>query len=456
MTPSENSVARIGLPSASAAIRLRCRDVLHTDPLTRMLLRLRPRLTALFFANFFGLLVVVISLSQAVMLWWLWPAALAQVGLAGYLLAPVALYGTNRGLMRWTTDCRRRGKPVGAVARLYYAGALTCLFCVSYLVVLAALCAPVRVFLEALAVEARPTHLSPLAAAGMNPIFQWLADIGMAGIAVAFTYGYTIGQRRLRVTRLDLPLRNFPSALDGLRIVQISDIHLGDTLSTHQLDYFVARVNALHPDLICITGDIVDSPYTHVDALLPRLAPLQAAHGVVAILGNHDHYAGAERVEEKLRQLTTFTVLRDAHTSVSVNGRRLHIVGLDDRGRDWARGVPAVAYLGTVLPTLPPGEPVLVLCHRPDIFPQAAAGGVALTLSGHTHGGQLGVPWFNGRVRNLAEFITAFDRGLFERDGSYLYVNCGLGVTGQRIRLCTPREITLIEARSSRATADAA
>jgi hypothetical protein len=107
-----------------------------------------------------------------------------------------------------------------------------------------------------------------------------------------------------------------------------------------------------------------------------------------------------------------------------------------------------VAYLDSVLPALPDGEPVLLLCHRPDIFPQAAAGGVALTLSGHTHGGQLGVPWFNGRVRNLAEFITRFDRGLFEHRGSYLYVNCGLGVTGQRIRLCTPREITLIEARS--------
>ena len=278
----------------------------------------------------------------------------------------------------------------------------------------------------------------------------------MAGIALAFTYGYTIGQRRLRVTRLTLALRNLPTAFDGLRIVQISDIHLGDNLTTRQLAQFVERVNALRPDLVCITGDIVDSAYTDIDDLLPRLADLRAVYGVIAILGNHDHYSGADRVEARLRQLTPFTVLRDECTSITVKDERLHIVGLDDRGRDWARGVPAVAYLDSVLPALPDGEPVLLLCHRPDIFPQAATGGVALTLSGHTHGGQLGVPWFNGRVRNLAEFITSFDRGLFERGGSYLYVNCGLGVTGQRIRLCTPREITLIEARSPDPVARAA
>jgi len=416
--------------------------------LKRKLHGLRGQLAALFFANFFSLLVVVISGTQAVMLVWLYPWPRLPSQPAVYVLGALALYGLNRSILRWTADRRRRGKRVGTVPHLYYAAALTCLFCITYLGMLAVLWIPVRVFVGALAVEARSTHVGPLAASGPNPIFSWLANTGMVGIALAFTYGYTIGQRRLRVTQLTLPLRNLPAALDGLRIVQISDIHLGDNLTTRQLAQFVARVNALQPDLVCITGDIVDSPYADVDDLLPRLAELSARYGVVAILGNHDHYSGADRVEARLRQLTRFTVLRDAWTTLTIRNERLHIVGLDDRGRDWARGVPAVAYLGTVLPALPEGEPVLLLCHRPDIFPQAASGGIALTLSGHTHGGQLGVPWFNGRVRNLAEFITPFDRGLFEHDGSYLYVNSGLGVTGQRIRLCTPREITLIEARS--------
>jgi uncharacterized protein len=426
--------------------------VLHTGPLKR----LRQRLASQFFANFFRLLVAAVSLAQAVILWWLWPATLRQGGGLGYILAPAATYALNLSVLRWTIRRSRRSKRGGTIPRLYYAGAFICLFCVAYLLVLSVLWAPVRVFGEALAVEARPAPLHAAAAAGMNPLFVWLANLGMASIVVAFTYGYTIGQRRLRVTRLNLPLRHLPSALDGLRIAQISDLHIGDNLTLRQLERFVERVNALQPDLVCITGDIIDGPHAEVDASLSCLARLRATHRVVAILGNHDHYAGAEQVEEALRRLTDFTVLRDAHLPLTVNGERLHVVGLDDRGRDWARGVPAVAYLGKVLPTLPAGEPVLVLCHRPDIFPQAAAGGAALTLSGHTHGGQLGVPWFNGRVRNLAEFITPFDRGLFERNGSYLYVNCGLGVTGQRIRLCTPREITLIEARRPHAVADAA
>ena len=91
------------------------------------------------------------------------------------------------------------------------------------------------------------------------------------------------------------------------------------------------------------------------------------------------------------------------------------------------------------------GVPVLLLVHRPDLFDQAAASSVPLTLSGHTHGGQIAIPWFGGRRRNLAEFITPFHRGLYRAGDSALYVNSGLGVTGQRIRLCTPREISVFE-----------
>jgi predicted MPP superfamily phosphohydrolase len=87
---------------------------------------------------------------------------------------------------------------------------------------------------------------------------------------------------------------------------------------------------------------------------------------------------------------------------------------------------------------------VLLLTHRPDVFGQAAEAGVALTLSGHTHGGQLGIPW-RGRHRNLAEFVTVFSRGLYRRGMAHLYVNAGLGVTGQRIRLFTPREISVFD-----------
>jgi uncharacterized protein len=409
--------------------------------------RLQARLVHLFFGNFFRLLLTVVSLSQWGLLWWLRPRFVDAWPWSLWLAVPALIYSFNRYVAPHLRGGRRGAKP----ARIYYAVAFTSLFGMAFLLATGALWLTAKIFLEAIAVQAGVSSANLAVDSGVDTGFRWLANAGLAAIGLSFAYGYSIGQRQLRVTTLRLPLRSYPAALHGLRIVQISDIHIGQNLDVEQLQGFVARVNALRPDIICITGDIVDSPSADLDAWLPRLAHLRATHAVFAILGNHDHYAGGDRVEAALRQLTPFIVLRDQHRTVEVNGARLHVVGLDDRGRDWARGVPAVPYLATVLEEIPRTAPVLLLCHRPDIFPQAAAGGVALTLSGHTHGGQLGIPWFNGRVRNLAEFITAFDRGLFESDGAYLYVNSGLGVTGQRIRLCTPREITLIEVTPNRA-----
>jgi predicted MPP superfamily phosphohydrolase len=258
-------------------------------------------------------------------------------------------------------------------------------------------------------------------------------------------YGYTFGQRELHVTRVPLAVPGLPAGLPPLRIAQISDVHVGTNLSMGQLRRFVAAVNATHPDLICITGDIADSPLAELDRFFPVLGELSARHGVCAILGNHDHYAGAERVSDALRRCTPFRVLRDEAVTLDLDGHPLHVVGLDDRGRDWARGLTADPRLDALLAAAPAGVPVLLLTHRPDVFAQAAAAGVALTLAGHTHGGQLALPGRRGTRRNLAQFITPFSRGLFRAGDAHLYVNSGLGVTGQRIRLFTPREITLLE-----------
>jgi uncharacterized protein len=204
-------------------------------------------------------------------------------------------------------------------------------------------------------------------------------------------------------------------------------------------------VNRLEPDLICVTGDIADSSSVDCDRFFPILAGLRAKHGVCAILGNHDHMAGADRVAAALRRWTEFRVLRDEAVTLSLADAALHVIGLDDRGRDWARGRRSDGRLAALLAAAPAGTPLLLLSHRPDPFLQAAEAGVGLMLSGHTHGGQLAFPWFGGRRRNLAEFITNFDRGLYQLNGSSLYVNSGLGVAGQPIRLFSPREITVIE-----------
>ena len=417
---------------------------------------MRDRLARAFFGNFFRLLLLTVSLAQWSVLWWLFPNEIGSRAWAWQVVGVGLFFGGNRWLVMRTQRHRRQRSPSGVLPRFYYACAFTCLFCFTFLLLTGALWMGARVMLGAIAVEARTAHAGMVIDSDIDVVFRWLANSGMAVIAIAFGYGYTIGQRRLRVTRLSLPLRGLPPALSGLRIAQISDLHIGDNLDRAQLETFVARINALRADVVCITGDIIDAPSSDMQSFLPILAGVRAAHGVFAILGNHDHYADADRVQHALQTLTPFTVLRDQSAVLQVHGTRLHIVGVDDRGRDWARGVTQHPYLAGALAAVPEGEAVLLLSHRPDLFPQAAAAGVSLMLSGHTHGGQIAVPWFNGRLRNLAEFITPYDRGLFERQGSFLYVNCGLGVTGQRIRLFTPREITVIEAQVPSVPAGAA
>ena len=128
-------------------------------------------------------------------------------------------------------------------------------------------------------------------------------------------------------------------------------------------------------------------------------------------------------------------------------GTTLHLIGLDDRGKDWARGLDADATLTRLRADIPRHEPIILLSHRPDIFPAAAGLGIDLTLSGHTHGGQFALP-FQSQQFNLARFITRFPRGQYTLGKCFLYVNRGLGVTGQRIRLFTPREIALLTCRA--------
>lgn len=400
-----------------------------------------------FFAHFFSLLILAVSAAQWAVLWWLIAPAAAPWLL--HVVAIAAVYAVNRLLAVRSRQPSLARQRIIRLPRAYYAVAFTCLFCGLFLLLNALWWGAVGLVAQTFASEARGMEAAMLHPSAMGMAARWTGNLGMVVIGLVFAYGYTIGQRRLRMTAIPLTLRNAPPAWDGLRIAQISDIHVGPNLERRQLRRFVERVNELRPDLICITGDIADNAGADLDSFFPILAGLRATYGVYAILGNHDHYAGAERVTAELQRLTPFTVLRDQAVRVRIRGHELRIIGLDDRGRDWARGLEHVPQLDALLEGTSASAPCLLLCHRPDIFPHAAAAGIGLTLAGHTHGGQLALPSLWGRSLNLARFITPYDRGLFERDGAFLYVNCGLGVAGQRIRLSTPREISVIEVRGS-------
>jgi predicted MPP superfamily phosphohydrolase len=268
--------------------------------------------------------------------------------------------------------------------------------------------------------------------------FRLLGSLALAASALAVAYGYAHGHRRLVVTRIEVPLAGLPPALAGLRLVHVSDLHMGPMADRAALRDALAQVAALDPDVVCITGDIIDSPATDLASWTPELRSLGARHGVFAVLGNHDRQVGADRVAAALERWSGCRLLRDQAATLTVDGVRLHLIGLEDRAGD----APPAA-LHTLLAQVPAGEPVVLLAHHPDLFPAAAAAGVSVMLAGHTHGGQMAVPGLP-RLNPARLFVSRYDAGTHERDGTVLHVNRGLGTSGQRVRVGAPREITVV------------
>jgi len=275
-------------------------------------------------------------------------------------------------------------------------------------------------------------------AVGPVPIFagafRWIATLAVALTGVAVVDGYTRGYRRLVLTSVTVPLAGLAHPL---RIVHLTDLHVGPLADRDALRDAFDRANALEPDLVCVTGDLVDSPAADLDAWIPELARVRAPHGVFAILGNHDALADADGIADALARFTTWRLLRDEIATVDVGDIRINLAGLEDRFEKDPR-----ERLAALLARLPAGEPAILLMHRPDAFTSLAAK-VGLVLAGHTHGGQLAVP---GLPRlNMARLLQSrFDLGTFAHASSVLHVNRGLGTAGQRIRIGAPREISVV------------
>ena len=403
-----------------------------------------------FFRYFFLGLLVTMSLAQ-----WLVPVWVVSL-IAGqdltlhpslHVIIPICFFILNLTLLRSSRRITRWPTLIRIPVRLYFSYVFTSAFCLVFLLLIGAVWG-VTSSLTALVVRAlqSPEQLSALQAVYWDGL-RLVSGLGLLGILLSFVYGYTEGQRTVRLSHLALPLLNWPTALHGLKIVHLSDLHIGPNLTTQELRSYVQLANQQTPDIICITGDLLDSNPAYIPDYFPLLNNLQARYGVFACLGNHDHYAGASAIRAGLSQHTQITLLLDETARVKVNGSALHIIGLDDRGKDWARGLEEVPLLAELCRHLPQNAPRILLSHRPDLFPQAERLGIALTLSGHTHGGQFALPGWSGRL-NLARFITNFSRGPYQLNRSWLYVNRGLGVTGQKVRLFTPRDIAVLSCQS--------
>jgi predicted MPP superfamily phosphohydrolase len=279
---------------------------------------------------------------------------------------------------------------------------------------------------------------APLEASGFTGITAARARaLSIAGIGVLVGLVAVRGALRPPVIRrIELLLPRWPHALDGFRIVQISDVHIGPILDRRFAAQVVARANALAPDLIAITGDLVDGSVRRVGDEVAPFADLRARHGVFFVTGNHDHYSGADAWAEHLRSLG-MTVLRNQHVRIGDEGASFDLAGVEDHH--------AAMFGGSLREDLPgalaerdPQRAVVLLAHDPATFREAANLGVDLQLSGHTHGGQI---W---PFAYLVRLSTPYVAGLYREAGTQLYVSRGTGFWGPVMRLFAPAEITEI------------
>jgi predicted MPP superfamily phosphohydrolase len=263
-------------------------------------------------------------------------------------------------------------------------------------------------------------------------------------VLTAAAAGY-IGTRLLRVKTFDVDYPELPAGLDGLRIVQISDLHVGPQTPASHLTKIVRAVRDAKADLIAITGDQVDYA-GDVGRFGETFGPLEAPLGVFAIPGNHDVYAGWPQVRAGLESAGLTVLVNDA-VERTRGADRFWVAGTGDRagtGHPLGRDVSAAPDIARTLARVPDGAFTIALAHNPALWPSLAARGVHLTLSGHTHHGQISIPFLGW---SLASLFLEHAMGWYRRGHSRLYINPGTNYWGLPLRIGALPEVTIFTLR---------
>ncbi len=257
-----------------------------------------------------------------------------------------------------------------------------------------------------------------------------------AGGALA-TSGALVGYGAFRafhepeVSEVTVKLPRLPKSLDGLTIVQLTDIHVGSIIGRKFTDEMVARCNALKPDLVAVTGDLVDGSVEVIGPSVAALMNLKTRFGTYFVTGNHEYYSGDVEWTEALTKMGV-EVLRNRRVEIGDAGGKLDLLGVDDWSGRGARG----GYdLNRAMEGRDPERAAVLLSHQPRNFANVVKRGIGLQLSGHTHGGQL----FPGTV--LISLIWEYPRGLYREGDGHLYVSRGTGFWGPPMRVGSPPEI---------------
>lgn len=262
---------------------------------------------------------------------------------------------------------------------------------------------------------------------------------GGALIAAPFAamgYGVFVQRGDLRLREVDVPVPNLPKDLQGLRLVQISDIHLSPFLSERELARAVDMANQMKANLALVTGDLITGSGDPLEVCLRQLARLRADAGILGCLGNHEIYARAvERADREGARLG-IRFLRQQVRKLRFGNATLNVVGVDYQRM-------GSAYLVGAEKFIEPGATNVLLSHNPDVFDVAARKGYDLTISGHTHGGQVTVEILHQSL-SVARFFTPYVYGLYRQGPASIWVTRGIGTVGLPARIGAPPEIALL------------
>lgn len=254
-------------------------------------------------------------------------------------------------------------------------------------------------------------------------------------VGAGYYYSTKIEPEKLTVEQLQIPLKNLSPALEGFKIVQLTDLHLHPYTQIDFVAQAVDTANSLDPDLVVLTGDYVLQGAESIFELAPVLGALNATYGVFASLGNHDYWTDVQVIRQGLAEAGV-PVLRNQGLELAVGKSSIFLAGLDDV---WS-GTPD---LRATLDSLSGNIPAILLTHEPDWADNTSQNGrISLQLSGHTHGGQVRLPGLGAPL--LPPFGLKYDQGLHRVNEMWVYTSRGIGVIGPPVRLNCPPEVTEI------------
>lgn len=267
---------------------------------------------------------------------------------------------------------------------------------------------------------------------------EWLQGAAQVAMAVPVVVGATAYLKRddLRINEINVCVPNLPKDLQGLRIVQLSDLHLSPLVSERTVARAIDMANETSAQVAVITGDLISMSGDPLDACLAQIARLRSDAGIYGCMGNHEEYAEALEYTTQAGANLGIRFLRDEFTLLRFGSANLNLAGVDYQSRQRP-------YLVGTEELLVSNATNVLLSHNPDVFPVAAEQGWDLTLAGHTHGGQINFEMIHPSI-NVVRLLTPYVHGLYKQGNSSVFVTRGIGTIGLPARLGAPPEVSLI------------